>query len=138
MSSTAGQVASPLASADPSIASMLIGYAEHALDENGGWVADVRRIIRENLRTTPTLQAVAGRLSYSPRTLQQRLADHRTTFSELVDDERRTRAIALLSNQSAPISTVAFDVGFNSTEGFSRAFRRWTGMSPSAWRARLQ
>jgi AraC-like DNA-binding protein len=129
------QAATRLASADPSISAMLVGYAQAALEQNGGWVADVRRHIREDLASTPTLRSIATRLSYSPRTLQQRLADHGTSFSELVDDERRTRALAMLANRDTPISKVAFDVGFNSNEGFSRAFRRWTGLTPSAWRS---
>jgi AraC-like DNA-binding protein len=132
---TSRQIATRLASADPSIAAMLTGYAEAELDQNGGWVAEVRSQIRNDLQNTPTLRTIAANLAYSPRTLQQRLADHGTTFSAVVDDERRTRALSMLANSSTSLTSVAFAIGFESPEGFSRAFRRWTGQTPSAWRS---
>jgi AraC-like DNA-binding protein len=130
---TPAQMKAPLAAADPQVAGMLRGYAEGELGQ-GAWMGDVRREIRATLAKPPALRAVAARLACSPRTLQQRLAAESTTFSALVDDERRLRSVALLNDPGVTVSTVAFAVGFQSDEGFSRAFRRWTGTSPTGWR----
>jgi AraC-like DNA-binding protein len=131
------QLAVRLAAADPAIGHMLNGYAEAELANHGKWLDQVRSAIRNTLREGPTLRDVANTLAYSPRTLQQRLADCDTSFSGLVDDERRLRALGLLSNLDLPVSTAAFEVGFRSVEGFSRAVRRWTHKSPTEWRSTI-
>jgi AraC-like DNA-binding protein len=123
-----------LTAADPAIGHMLNGYAEAELANRGDWLDQVRQMIRITLREGPTLREVANKLAYSPRTLQQRLADRGRSFSSLVDDERRIKALALLANLDLPVSRVAIEVGFGSVEGFSRAVRRWTDKSPTEWR----
>jgi AraC-like DNA-binding protein len=132
---TKTQLAVQLGAADPAIGHMLSGYAEAELANNGEWLDRVRFAIRETLRAGPNLRHVANHLAYSPRTLQQRLAERDTSFSELVDGERRIRALGLLANPDLSVSAVAFEVGFRSVEGLSRAVRRWTNTSPTEWRS---
>jgi AraC-like DNA-binding protein len=121
-------------SADPAIATMLRGYAEMQIVQDDDWVTRVRLSIRDDVGSSLTLARVASSLAHSPRTVQQRLLDNGTTFSALVDEERRVHALALLVNRGLAVSAVASRVGFRSDEGFSRAVRRWTGMSPTEWR----
>jgi AraC-like DNA-binding protein len=77
---------------------------------------------------------VARRLALSARTLHRRLAEEGTGFSALVDEVRRTRALALLEDGKLAASQAAFLLGFQDPAAFFRAFRRWTGTTPRAWR----
>lgn len=97
----------------------------------------VRSLVIEALpsgRVTKT--AVARRLGVSARTLQARLGERGTSFAELVNTTRRTLACGYLDDPSTSIGEVAYLVGFSDTSNFTRAFRRWTGVSPSSHRAR--
>lgn len=80
--------------------------------------------------------AVCARLlALSPRSLDRRLAAEGTHFRAIVDASRRERAEALLDGGAA-VDGVAMAVGYGDVANFRRAFRRWTGLSPSAWRER--
>jgi AraC-like DNA-binding protein len=82
------------------------------------------------------LGEVATRLHVSTRTLKRRLAEHGTTFSEILDDMRRQRALLLLENRELAIGEVAARLGYTEVPNFTRAFRRWTGKTPAAYRGR--
>jgi len=81
-----------------------------------------------------SLEDVAGRLGIGRRTLQRTLQDNGTSFSALVDDVRRARALALLRSGAA-VAEVAWLVGYSEPSPFVRAVKRWTGGSPSALRS---
>jgi len=76
----------------------------------------------------------AAALGLSPRTLKRRLSEAGVTFSELVDKARRERALLLLRSPSVPLDDVAERLGYSTVSNLVRAFRRWTGMTPSAYR----
>lgn len=80
------------------------------------------------------VDVVAQRLSMSARTLKRRLSAEGTSYSELLDHERRARAEAMLTGGRA-IKEIAVRLGFADAAAFSHAFTRWTGKSPSQWRA---
>jgi len=82
-----------------------------------------------------TKAAIAGRLGMSARTLQTRLAERESTFEALINDTRRRLAYAYLEDPALSISEIAYLVGFAEISNFSRAFQRWTGMSPTQHRA---
>ena len=128
-------LATPIALADPVIAAVLAGYAEtEVAQRDANWERRVRAEIRGAVGRPPNLADVASRLAHSPRTLQQRLLEQGTSYAVLLDDERRMHSLGLLSNHSLAVTTAAHRAGYQSIEGFSRAVRRWTGMSPSEWR----
>lgn len=81
-----------------------------------------------------TLPEIARLLHLSPRTLKRRLADEGTDFTALLEDERRARALLLLRAPGASVAEVAFDLGYSDVANFTRAFRRWTGETPTAYR----
>ncbi|MGE0486388.1 MAG: helix-turn-helix domain-containing protein [Gammaproteobacteria bacterium] len=94
-------------------------------------------IVRGRLRHAtpiPSLPALATALFITPRTLQRRLAAEGTGFGELLQEVREARAQALLRRPSLAIEEIAWRLGFNDRDAFSRAFRAWTGLSPSAFR----
>jgi AraC-like DNA-binding protein len=82
-----------------------------------------------------SLTAVARAMRMSPRTLQRRLADEGTTFDALLDRARSARALTLI-DAGAALGEVAFALGYSEPSAFHRAFRRWTGTTPRAWRER--
>ncbi|MEO8840337.1 MAG: AraC family transcriptional regulator ligand-binding domain-containing protein [Kofleriaceae bacterium] len=82
------------------------------------------------------LPVVAKKLKLSTRTLKRRLADQHTTFSKLRDDLRRQRALLLVDNRSLSIGEVATRLGYTELPNFTRAFRKWTGVTPIAYRDR--
>jgi AraC-like DNA-binding protein len=77
---------------------------------------------------------VARALHMSPRTLQRRLDQERTCFSELLDRARFDLASRLLVDPKATLVDVASRLGFADLATFSRAFKRWTGKPPGQWR----
>lgn len=81
-------------------------------------------------------QAMAMQLNMSRRTLQRKLAEADLTYQKLVDDTRRDLALRHLDNPRHSVTDVTFLLGFSQQSAFTRAFRRWTGMSPLEYRSR--
>jgi len=81
------------------------------------------------------LDAVAKALGLSGRTLQRRLEADGSSFHLLLEDARRSRALTLLRAHDLPVKAVSRALGYADTSVFFRAFRRWTGTSPAAYRA---
>lgn len=82
----------------------------------------------------PTIDYTAHRLGIPVRTLQRRLKESGLTYSELVEQTRCELACRLLDKPGAKAAAVARTLGYTDPSSFSRAFRRWTGMSPRAYR----
>jgi AraC-like DNA-binding protein len=83
----------------------------------------------------PRLDWVASKLGTTRRSLQRRLKGHGTSFAELVERALRERAEKLVAQSDAPLTSIAFELGYSDIAHFSRAFKKWTGMPPSARRA---
>lgn len=81
------------------------------------------------------LANVARATGTSPRTLRRRLAELGTSFQAVLDGLRRERASHYLRHGSDSIEAIAAKLGFAGTGAFQRAFQRWHGVSPSAYRA---
>jgi len=77
---------------------------------------------------------VAQTVGMSPRTLQRRLSEANTTFSALLEDVRMTTAMAMLADSSVKLRDIALLLRYSDQANFTRAFRRWTGVSPRAYR----
>lgn len=85
-------------------------------------------------RANTRRQLIARRLGISPRTLQRRLESEGTSFARVLDDMRRAVALELLADPARSVAEVSRDVGYADQFAFNKAFRRWTGRSPSAYR----
>jgi AraC-like DNA-binding protein len=83
----------------------------------------------------PGLQDVARELRLSTRTLQRRLTDENATFQQLMEDARRELAQHYLLHSSLELNETAYLLGYEDANSFFRAFHRWEGTSPGAWRA---
>lgn len=94
----------------------------------------VERAISRDLAHGSQIDKVARDLNMSSRTLRRRLTEHGITFDALQEQVRRARAMSLLGNPDLPIERIAEELGYSDVRGFRRAFKRWTGQSPSACR----
>lgn len=100
--------------------------------------AQTQRLLRKLEGQYPKMPQVAAMLNMSPRTYRRRLADSGISFQELLDDVRAEHATRHLRENRIPISSIAYQLGFNDPSNFRRAYRRWTGNSPSAVRDAAQ
>lgn len=82
----------------------------------------------------PRMATVAARIGMSERTLNRRLGEVGATFPTLVEATRRRLAERLLLETEHGVAEVAFLTGFSEHSAFTRAFKRWTGQAPSAFR----
>ena len=81
---------------------------------------------------------VAARLGIHERTLHRRLKEADTSFRQELDQARCALSHRLLGSTSLPVCDVAAALGYSDSSGFIRAFQRWCGTSPSAWRRKRQ
>ena len=72
------------------------------------------------------------------RTLQRWLRMEGTIFSELLDRIRHERSCELLGDPDASVAEIARHLGYSEVSNFTHAFRRWTGQSPTQYRAELE
>jgi AraC-like DNA-binding protein len=83
-----------------------------------------------------TAEDAARQLHMSPRTLQRKLAEAKTTYLQLVDDTRKDLALRYIEDPRRSVTDITFSLGFSQPSAFTRAFKRWTGLSPSDYRTR--
>jgi len=91
----------------------------------------LRPLLRDGHPDLPTAAEIAG---MSPRSLQRRLNAEGLTYASLVDQVRFEDATRSLDRSDAPLIEIAFDLGYSDPAHFTRAFRRWAGITPSAYR----
>ncbi|MCK8464810.1 AraC family transcriptional regulator [Aliiroseovarius sp. S1339] len=119
---------------DEGITKFLLGHLDQALAQ----IADTRSlkdmIARALSEGLPKMEDVARRLGMSVRSLHRRLAEDGLTFQTLTENTRRELAEGLLRDQRYSIAEIAFLTGFSEQSPFNRAFKRWTGSTPAAYR----
>ena len=100
---------------------------------------EVRRLLLSMLPAGAVSQeTVARRLHMSKSTLHRRLREENTSYQEVASSTRQALAIDYVSDSDHSLAYIAFLLGFSDQSNFSRAFRRWTGMSPKAYRDTLK
>jgi AraC-like DNA-binding protein len=96
----------------------------------------VRTMIITDLASgTVSKQAIADKLHMSPRNLQLKLAARDTSFQDILDSTRQRLATGYIEQSAFAITEIAFLLGYSDTSNFTRAFRRWHGISPTDYRA---
>lgn len=96
--------------------------------------AKTREYLEQNIAQPVTIQDLAQALHTSVRTLNRRFAEEGTHFRAVKDGLRRDIAVHRLTNSNMGVAALAFDLGFSDATGFCRAFKHWTGNSPSDYR----
>lgn len=99
--------------------------------------ASVARRVRQYLTRAPdlTLEELAVATGLSPNKLRRLLRAEGTTLATIRENVRRDKAMRLLTSGNATVEAIAEMLGYAEARSFTRAFRQWTGRSPSAWRA---
>ncbi len=98
--------------------------------------ARLRAELKPGAHGYPSLDEMARRLGMAPRTLRRHLQLEGTRYSALVDAAQRREALRLLDNSRLTAHEVADLLGYVNAANFTRAFRRWTGQTPSQYRSR--
>lgn len=100
-----------------------------------GYVARIRkRLAATPFDTWPVFAELAASLHMTEPTLRRRLENEGLTYQSLKDDLRRDMAINLLCDTKASVEEIALKLGFKENSAFHRAFKKWTGLSPGAYR----
>jgi AraC-like DNA-binding protein len=100
-----------------------------------GLAASVRRMLLQHPRGMPDMQETSRMIGLSGRTLVRRLAEEKTSFTEVQLEVRMTLAGDYLRTTPLDIASIARLLGYRDESSFSRAFRRRFGVPPRAWRA---
>jgi len=97
------------------------------------FLSDLRRMVLAH-QDFPSLERMAAERHVSERTLKRQLQARGTTYRHFIDELKRERAVVLLSNPTLGAQQVGQALGYADPANFHRAFRRWFGVSPDAWR----
>lgn len=111
-----------------------LSEATRQLDTLRQVTQQVRSCLETHLESDPDIDTVAEALGYSRRTLTRRLCEEATRFLQIKDQLRRSRALQLLIANQLPVEAIADRVGFADLTTFHRAFKKWTGTTPLAYR----
>ena len=140
MSLSSSDAFRPMHDADAALAGIIRRRLENALGDRdrsraGAMSTRVRRLRVEHLgQSVLTVDAAATALAVSRRTLTRRLAEERASFRHILDEVRSDLARALLQDRSLSIGDIAFFLQYSEPAAFHRSFRRWTGLTPHAFR----
>ena len=131
-------LAAPLAQSDADLVELLASQVETLLARLPVEADVVQRVRRALARQLPEagagLESVAAALGLSPRTLNRRLEAAGSSFRALREDTRYRLAQDYLGDPRLTLVDIAGLLGFSEQSAFTRAFRRWAGVGPLAWR----
>jgi AraC-like DNA-binding protein len=135
----AASLALPLVTQNAQLLALLVPGLESALEKTTRrrtLADDVRAALTDTIcGERPAVEKVARSLGLSPRTLQRRLGELGTTYQRLLDEVRHRSARRLLARTDLAAAEVAFLLGFEELNSFTRAFHAWEGTTPVRWRA---
>jgi len=127
------------AKADASINQFLVERVEEetkGLQVSANKIAtDIELLIKDALPSgIPSISQIGNHVGMSNRTLTRRLSENGLTFRDLIRKTQEGLAKTLLKNPRRSIAEIAFETGFSEQSAFNRAFKRWTGHSPTEFR----
>lgn len=129
----------PIAEADLTLGSLLERQAMDLLAKSprheGAFAGQIQQLIKENLRGGELrMEAVCRKSGTSSRTLQRKLKEEGTSYQKLLEETQREMSEVYLEKPEIAICEIAYLLGFSQPSAFHRAFRRWTGLTPKAFR----
>ena len=105
-----------------------------SLTQSGSVSGKVREILNDRLQDMPTVEHVASMLCMSAATLNRKLKADSSSFQQLKDDVRYRHAQRLLKQEDLAIDLIAEQLGYSDASNFAKAFKAWSGVSPSQYR----
>ncbi|HNG47164.1 MAG TPA: AraC family transcriptional regulator ligand-binding domain-containing protein [Agitococcus sp.] len=130
----------PLIMANPVASQLALTQCEQELQRFGldkPFVAQVKALMFDEKMGFSTLEQVAQRLHMSERTLKRQLAKYELTYTDLVEEARKQKALDLLTNSQLSLDDISEYLGYSDLANFTRAFKRWTEQTPTAYRKSL-
>lgn len=131
----------PLPTHDPQTRKMAEAQCQQVLESMEQFCSlpeKIKKIIKSNPAALPTLTDVSDKLHMHPRTLGRRLSEFDTCFKTLLEEVKSELAMQYLADSRLPIDDIAFSLNYNDATSFYRAFKRWTGSSPSSYRTKAR
>ncbi len=123
----------------PSVELQAVALRQLEGSDPGADISDrVRGVFQRLEPNVPDLETIAETLHMSRATLKRKLKTNGSTFQDIKDSFRLRRASYLLRDTEATVDEIAAELRFSDASGFSKAFRRWTGLAPSEWRLAQQ
>ena len=125
--------------ADPMTSQVCQDICDHMASLHGE--SQLLRTVRSHCmtrssRALATADSVADAMGMSVRTFHRRLAEQHTTFKKQLDETRYSIAAKYLANTQVTVEEISARCGYGDVSNFRKAFRRWCGESPSAFRLR--
>lgn len=131
-------ISHPLATASPETLAMAVALCERESDLLDGdmdhIVATTRSAMTLGADGYPEPRQLAEQLHMTPRTFRRRLQLQGCNYRQLLEDVRRRDSLQLLANPALEIQQIARLLGYSDPANFTRAFRLWTGRTPSRYR----
>ena len=127
----------PIGRADPQTLRLLTDMAEQQLreaDAETSLEGALRALLLDHLAAPPKLDDAARILNLSPRSLRRKLAESGTSYQGVLDAVRLAVASRLIRETDRPIAAIGYELGFTNPSDFGRAFKKWSGQPPSAYR----
>ncbi len=132
------QLALPFMRAEPALCEVLDRHLRELVERmpsTKSFLDRVRAALVDELRDgEPTIERLAARLHMSERSVQRHLQREGSSLQALLAEVRSALAIRYLTERRESIAEVAFLLGFSEVSTFHRAFKRWTGVTPAAYR----
>lgn len=127
-----------LAPANAMLESTLVGLLDQAREQTQRTLLDdAADYIARELPCGASFQSFCDGRHLTERTAARRLLSHGWRYSELLDEQRRYLAVDLLEDARLGLAEITDQLGYGDLQSFSRAFSRWYGTSPGAWRDAL-
>ncbi|MEM7098619.1 MAG: AraC family transcriptional regulator ligand-binding domain-containing protein [Pseudomonadota bacterium] len=131
----------PCRSADPGVAQLCEDYCEQFVERSEGkslLQQDILRACVKNLAASRVQAPVVARsVNMSVRTMYPGLENEGISYQALLDNLRSSVAKEYLKNTQISVEDIASQCGYQDVSNFRKAFRRWTGSAPSAFRNEL-
>jgi AraC-like DNA-binding protein len=123
---------------DPILRAVLEGHADGILarlPERNGLALGVQRLLAQRIAGGDTrIESVGRALAMSARTLQRRLAGEGISYQRLLEEARKEAAGRYLAESTLAIGEIAYLLAYSEPAPFHRAFKRWYGCTPEAYR----
>ncbi len=128
----------PIREPNKKLLSIFEKYAEEVLskqNDKASYTQRVGSLIAKMLGDKiPPINMIADKLAISTRSLQIKLQEEGTTYSEILDQIRKETAIYYLKNKDISIAEISYLLGFSEPSVFNRTFKKWTNLPPRKFR----
>ncbi len=128
----------PMPTCDPYLHAIVSAYLRSRVDGSRN-ATDLASIIRDQVRmqlgaSVPDIGNISSIVGLSSHRIQKELKDSGLTFKGVVRAAREELALHYLEDMNMPLTEIAFNLGYSELSAFSRAFRKWSGISPQKYR----